>query len=462
MSFYECYLNISLTGVMFVQGNPSDALAHARRCVRLNQRAWAGLESLSRDSLVDSMATLSTSDCPQPKVQSTTFEALNVPLLWPLVSSLYAGLLQTSNIYRHQGMVREAEFYLEQALKTVEAVSASSRVSLAMTMYGDLRIRSGHIDEGEEMLQKAGKSIGEGREVLEFEVAIGNLDRLRGDFAQEGKAYERAEKQLEQLMSVRYIEKLGAFTDDSDDLAEKVAILELREEPQPKPKLKRRGRPPAAKPKTTRTTKASKVTKAAETVPAIASAVTAECSVLLKQKGNILRLKAHNLTMQRQCEQAEILLQEASKLPVGHQEAVIHGLTEAKHLLQEALSLVGSDPVFSVLHESTISLPSVAPRTGESSPVKKSTKKGAAAAAKQTKKFVEILTRARDAVANVHTRAVKMGSSTITHSVASLLSQIIVLLSAVTNSKGKGPEHPLFASYSLGKIPPSYRAAGGC
>lgn len=409
---------------------------------------------------MDSMAALSTSDYPQPKVQSTTFEALNVPLLWPLVSSLYAGLLQTSNIYRHQGMVREAEFYLEQALKTVEAVGASSRVSLAMTMYGDLRIRSGHVDEGEEMLQKAGKSIGEGREVLEFEVAIGNLDRLRGDFVQEGKAYERAEKQLEQLMSVRHIEKLGAFTGDSGNLADKVAILELRQEPQPKPEPKRRGRPPAAKPKpkTTRT-KAPKVAKAADTVPAIASVVAAECSVLLKQRGNILRLKAHNLTMQRQCEQAEVLLQEASKLPVGHQEAVTHGLTEAKHLLQEALSLVGSDPVFSVLHESTISLPSVAPRTGESSPVKKSTKKGAAAAAKQTKKFVEILTRARDAVANVHTRAVKMGSSTITHSVASLLSQIIVLLSAVTNSKGKGPEHPLFASYSLGKILSSYPAA---
>ncbi|CUS09257.1 unnamed protein product [Tuber aestivum] len=429
-------------------GNPSDALAHARRCVRLNQRAWAGLESLSRDNLVDSMAKLNTSDHPQPKVQSTTFEALNVPLLWPLVSSLYAGLLQTSNIYRHQGMVREAEFYLEQALKTVEAVNAPSRINLAMTMYGDLRIRSGYVDEGEEMLQRAGKSIGGGREALEFEVASGNLDRLRGDFAGEGRAYERAEKQLENLMSVKYIEKLGAFTGGSDDLAEKVAILELREEPQSKPEPKRRGRPPTAKLKTA---KALKVTKAPEAVPVpvVASEVAAECSVLLKQKGNILRLKAHNLTMQRQCEQAEFLLREASKLPVGHQEMVIHGLTEAKHLLQEALSLVGSDPVFSVLHESTISLPSVAPRAGESSPVKKSTRKGAAAAAKQTKKFVEILTRARDAVANVHTRAVKMGSSTITHSVASSLSQIIVLLSAVTNSKGKGPEHPLFASYSL-------------
>ncbi|PWW75361.1 hypothetical protein C7212DRAFT_358438 [Tuber magnatum] len=433
----------------FEKGNPSDALAHARRCVRLNQRAWAGLESLSRDSLVDSMAKLTTSDCPQPKAQSTTFEALNVPLLWPLVSSLYAGLLQTSNIYRHQGMVREAEFYLEQALKTVEAVDAPSRVSLAMTMYGDLRIRSGRIDEGEEMLQKASKSIGEGREALEFEVASGNLDRLRGNFAEEGRAYERAEKQLENLMSIRYIEGLGVFTGDSDDLAEKVAILALREKPQSKPEPKRRGRPPTAKPKTMKASKASRVTKAPEAIPVVASAVAAECSVLLKQKGNILRLKAHNLTMQRQCEQAEILLREASGLPVGQQETVVHGLTEAKHLLQEALSLVGSDPVFSVLHESTISLPSVASRPGESSPVKKSAKRSAVATAKQTKKFVEILTKARDAVANVHTRAVKMGSSMITHSVASLLSQIIILLSAVTNSKGKGPEHPLFASYSL-------------
>lgn len=99
-----------------------------------------------------------------------------------------------------------------------------------------------------------------------------------------------------------------------------------------------------------------------------------------------------------------------------------------------------------------ISLPSVAAaRLGELSPIKRSTHKSAIATAKQTKKFVEILTKARDAVFNVHTRAVTMGSSTITHSVASMLSQIIVLLSAVTSSKGKGPENPMFASYSLGE-----------
>lgn len=83
--------------------------------------------------------------------------------------------------------------------------------------------------------------------------------------------------------------------------------------------------------------------------------VAGECSALLKQKGNVLRLKAHNLSMQRKCDQAEALLEEAAKLPVGHQEAVVHGLTEARHLFLEALVLISSDPVFSVLQDSSMS-----------------------------------------------------------------------------------------------------------
>jgi separase len=63
--------------------------------------------------------------------------------------------------------------------------------------------------------------------------------------------------------------------------------------------------------------------------------------------------------MQKQCHHAEVLLREAASLPVGNQETVVHGLAEAKHLFQEALSLVGSDPVFSVLHESSTVSPTV-------------------------------------------------------------------------------------------------------
>lgn len=118
-------------------------------------------------------------------------------------------------------MIREAEYFLEQALKTVEAVNASPRVSIAMTLFGDLRVRSGEVDAGEDMLKAAREFIGNGRGVLELEVATGNIQRLRGDLVEECKAYQRAERYLEDIMSADCIENLGRFTEDRDELAEK-------------------------------------------------------------------------------------------------------------------------------------------------------------------------------------------------------------------------------------------------
>lgn len=116
-------------------------------------------------------------------------------------------------------MVREAEFYLDQALKTVDAVNATPRVAKTMTMYGDLKVRAGLIEEGEEMLERARKLIN-GSGVVDFEVAAGNLERIKGDWKEESEAYERAERHLEQLMAVDRIEGFGSFAPDSENLAE--------------------------------------------------------------------------------------------------------------------------------------------------------------------------------------------------------------------------------------------------
>lgn len=122
----------------------------------------------------------------------------------------------------------------------------------------------------------------------------------------------------------------------------------------PKPKVKALAKPRARGRAATTKVKAAKVEAEKATPSANATSIAAgECSALLKQKGNVLRLKAHNLSMQHKCDQAEALLEEAAKLPVGHQEAVVHGLTEARHLFLEALALIGSDPIFSVLQDSS-------------------------------------------------------------------------------------------------------------
>jgi separase len=114
---------------------------------------------------------------------------------------------------------------------------------------------------------------------------------------------------------------------------------------------KRRGRVPTTKSKAAK----DEIEKASSSV-SLTSTVVGECSTLLKQKGNVLRLKAHNFSMQQKCEKAEALLKEAAKLPIGHQEAVVHGLTEARHLFQEALILMSSDPIFGVLQDSSITI----------------------------------------------------------------------------------------------------------
>jgi len=194
---------------------------------------------------------------------------------------------------------------------------------------------------------------------------------------------------------------------------------------------------------------ASKVAAAKSTSGESTSSISSECVSLLKQKGDIQRLIAQSLALQGECDLAAEILEQAAKQPVGTQEIISQGLVEATTQFHEAFSLVASDPVFSVLQDSTISLPSVvrALEVAAAPPIKKPARR---TAAKPSRDFIMVLERARDCIFRVHSKAMKAGSSTTIPRVASLLTSIIVLLSALTNSKGPGPEHPLYASYSLG------------
>lgn len=214
--------------------------------------------------------------------------------------------------------------------------------------------------------------------------------------------------------------------------------------PNTRPKTPTRGRADAAK------AAAAKAAPEKQT-----TSVSGECTTLLKQKGDIQRLIARSLALQGECDAAAGTLKDAAKLPAGNQEIISQGLVEAINHLQKAFSLVSVDPVFSVLQESTISLPSIALSMdlagGNVSPVKKTVRK---VGVKKTKDFIAVLEQARDCLFKVHAKAMKSGSSTTIPKVASLLTSIIVLLSAMSSTavasmSGRGPEHPLFASYSL-------------
>ncbi|RPB27727.1 hypothetical protein L211DRAFT_834580 [Terfezia boudieri ATCC MYA-4762] len=476
----------------FELGNTNDALCHVRRCIRLNQRSWAVLEQLCRDPTVTTKASypqlvanivnpdlqklidgvdhlsVSRSSPAQAPIQSMSFAALNAPLLWTLVTSMYLSLVQASLIYRHQGMIREAVFNMEQALKTVEAVDATPLIAQALSIFGDLKIRAGSLSEGADMLERATElraEIEKSKEIVSLDCTVGYLHGKNRLWEEEWGAYEHAESKLAALMSPGFIKNIDelALAGEVDDEGLK---MNVREDNLPEEKAIKRPRTPTGKraPTVSRTkSAATKPAAVAKDVAKLERGIITECSSLLKMRGNILRLKAYNLAMQSQVDQADLLLEEAGKLPSGQFEIIFQRLAAAKHLLLEALKLLASDPVFCVLQDSTISLPSVAPPKVvtmqvhvEQVPVKdrKKGRKGKAMKEPDMEEakafhFVEVLTKARHSVADIHFHAAKVGSTAMVHSVSTLLSGIIVLLSAVTSSKGKGSCNPLLASYSL-------------
>lgn len=416
---------------------------------------------------VDRLSVSQTTPIHLP-IQSMTFTALNAPLLWTLVTSMYLSLIQASLIYRHQGMVREAMFNMEQALKTVEAVGATPLIAQALSIFGDLKIRAGALSEGADMLEKATDlraEIERSKEIVSLDCSVGFLHGKNRLWEEEWGAYDHAESKLVALMSPRFIKNIDELTlalETDDD----VIVMDVDEESVSQKQPSKRPRTPTNNKAPTYSRGKSAASKPAGALKEVAKAekgIITECSSLLKLRGNILRLKAYNLAMQSQVEKADSLLQEAGKLPSGQHEIIYQRLAAAKHLLLEGLNLLASDPVFCVLQDSTISLPSVAPSKNvttqdptDGKPVKdlKKARKGKAMKEPEVEKtasfrFVEILTKARDSVADIHYHAAKVGSTTMVHSVSMLLGGIIVLLSAISPGSGKGTCHPLLASYSL-------------
>jgi separase len=157
---------------------------------------------------------------PKQAAHSVSHDALNLPTLWPLVSALHLGYMQAANVYRHLGMIRESLYFAEQALKTVEAVGATPSIDKTKVMIGDLKVRGGQLSEGSEILDGIVRSLGDNRATAALELALGNLEKLRGDFSAELKAYQRAEKAIDELLDIKFIQKLGKVDDGQDDFVE--------------------------------------------------------------------------------------------------------------------------------------------------------------------------------------------------------------------------------------------------
>ena len=463
-----CYIS---SRVASERGLWSDALSHAKRCVKLNYRAWAALEARSGkktlasadasdtepESLTGAMSAMAVSDSKFPLVMSTTHSSLNGAAFWSLVPSLVRGLVQLSQLYSRLSLFQEALYFAEQVQKIVEAVDAKPLMAENMAVTGSLYIRGGQMAKGEETLDKA-RQANEGNEHSKEQVRMhcfqGQLHGVQGRPEQERIEYASAERTIDTLTQSSFVSGIDKLDDNAYGLEQRMKSLSLHQAP---PKRRAPAQPDKPNHETGSRARASKRTPASKGV----GPTSIECSELLGIRGEVLRLRAAMEVLQRKHATASSLLAQAETCPMGTQAVIKHRIALADQLLRQSLDEMSSDAVFCVVEESTISFPSAAsirhkPQKllGDLSPrapnnvAEKSPSKMHSRHVSKTKRsgqasFLDLLNKARDSLLDVLAAAANQGSTSTIWQLSSALSNVTVFLAATASGRAMTSIRPV-------------------
>lgn len=455
------------------RGSSHLALLHAKQSVTLVHRAWSTTEfqakklrssladssELEVDKVTDELSQFSISTN-APDSQSASHTALNGPLFWILVGPLLRSLSHLSAVYEHNGMFRETFYYAEQAWKVAKAVQSDFYLATTLTISGRLLARAGNLEKAAGQLMEAQELVGSssaGQEAVKLQILQGHLNQLENKRDDEQSAYQEALSVLNTITTSNYISGLDHVADTSTvELEEKMSKMALaKPKPARKPTSKRKAAP-------TKLESVRKVVSRVKSPAPDAVAISDECSQLLSLKGSILRRKAETMIFYKKWEESLSALKEAEAYSLTQSDIADQHVVLARRLLGESIDRMTADPVFSVLQDSTISFPSVAghSKSDRSAADRLSGSRlsppGKGALSLRSKSpmrstFFDTLRQAQDHLTEAYALAVQVSSTPVVNLIATLMSGIVVLLSAAGHARGKAITHPGFASYGIGK-----------
>ncbi|KAF3901547.1 Separin [Orbilia brochopaga] len=440
-----CYVSSLLA---LDKGSINSSIALAKRSLKLIQRAWAGLEKLAKHKSPSNVNGKSDSAI---LTYTTTIEALNGPFLWPIVRSIYDIMVHVATLYLHQGMQREALFYIEEAKHVAEGVDSKSLLFHVSSIFGDLLIRLGRLEEGQEKIQQATalreQLLERGKELVSFDCTLGIMYRKHKSWARELDAYNNAEKTLDALMGTNKAVK------DEDkvfmDITDKIANLQIDPETKPRSKLAKSSKAKA-------TTKSAKA-PASSPSPISTNTTANQCAGLVKLRDDVLRLKAVNLAIQQKWDLAQSLLEETASTSMGSRDLVSQKLAIARSSLLQALAAIEEDDEFHTLQETAIVIPSVSSvKTVEAVATKpgRRTPKKAPIVIKEGEavppsRAAQLLHDARDNVLAVQALAATVCPTTTLNLLSAMLGEVICLLAAITSDAGMAKTIPAINSLEL-------------
>ncbi|KAK1751637.1 Separin [Echria macrotheca] len=435
------------------RGDSHHAFVYARESVRNLFQDWLKLESkldpkkASPDTSTASDATLTLSTAGMRK------EPLGQnpgPEFWKLFNALYRNLIRLSAAYAHLGMCQETLFYAEQAQKFAKCAESNLYDAHAAAWMASMFAKAANPTKSLEMLQEAGNVLpDQERSLFSAELACRmsslylSLKNTKGADIMLAKAEAFMGDILQQT----------AEPNQSADVAmleDQVSKLKIEDKPATKPR-RTASRLVAAK-KPTKTT----VGKPKRAPPKPMAPI--EDAQAMKLRSSILVQKAESMLGKKEWSAALAVLEQVadvSKLVAPTPTGLV---TMAACLMGMSMEQMAKDPVFSVIHDSTISFPAIAsPHDKEGdghSPAKTSPpKKGRgtvtrATPTEPTRVYVENLKQAQEYLLQAHAVATLSGDASFVHKISGML-QIIGLLLTATSAKSKAVTHSAHTSYSV-------------
>ena len=456
------------------RGGIPTSLYYAKKSVRVSQRLWMLLErgneviTTSKTKLVISettqdSSTISTLGTQEIPVMSRTHACLQRAELWPLVPDLIYRLTHLSKIFSHCGLYPEARYYAEQALKVADAVGATPYQSQLNVLIGDYEVRCSKLDNG---LFRILKSIGVVRERsaprsgVVAHLTLAHALAKTGDVQAEDEALASAKTlAIETTPTSSAVEETQHASDSLEDLSLQMHKLTIIPQSGRAQHNKRRALAVSTKVKQPRKPASTKIPIDILAIQPLAYR-RLRASVLREEAQSALR--KGNLEVSRAC------LSEAGLTPVTQLDMVDHALALAQLSLREGLHHISKDPVFSVLSDSTMSCPSIAPAGRRRSkdylsiiklqePASKATrsrsqlvtKAGGRLTSPKSGQFNEYLQKALATIHTIYNNAQSIASSSQVHLMSSIFFRIIVMLSTTSTPMSHSNISPIFGLYAM-------------
>ena len=456
------------------RGHTPASLYYAKKSVRFSQRLWTLLERRSeaitthKTKAVDfegnqDSSTISSSETQNVPVISRTHASLQRAELWPLVPDLICRLTHLSKIFSHCGLYPEARYYAEQALKVADAVCATSFQSQLNILIGDYEVRCGNLDDGLFRIQKSVNPLEEQTVPgpgIAAQLTLANALNKTGDVQGEEEAVAKAKTlAIETIPASSTVEEIRHASDSLGELSLQMHKLTII--PRSSRAQRNQTRAPAV------TTQIKQSRKPVSTKLPIDSWATQPLAYR-RLRACVLREEARSALRRGNLEVSSACLSEAGLIPVTQLDMVDHALALAQLSLREGLYQISKDPVFSVLSDSTMSCPSVAPTGRRRSKDYLSTIKLQESGSKATRSRSQLTTKAggrltnpksgqfneyfQKALATIHAiynDAQSISSSSQVHQLSSIFFRIIMMLSTTSAPVSQGNVSPMFGLYAM-------------